>query len=115
MKYAGQPLRLAYWMDSCSRSWGIENINQTFNRVVWQGKHKSNLKRENTGHGIRPYKSKFQIVLRRRPSNFSKDIIPQLGMEGMKTSVPTMARHRVTSSRGCNLGNAGIYWGIIEY
>lgn len=34
MKYAGQTLRLAYWMDSCSRSGGIENENQTLNQIT---------------------------------------------------------------------------------
>lgn len=51
MKYGGQVLRLAYWMDSHSRSWGIEHVNQTLNQVVWHGEHKSNLKKQKLGMG----------------------------------------------------------------
>lgn len=52
MKYGGQVLRLAYWMDSHSRSRGIEHVNQTLNQVVWHGEHKSNLKKQKLGMGL---------------------------------------------------------------
>lgn len=39
IKYVGQTLSITFWTDLCDRSQGIENANQTLNRIQgWRTK-----------------------------------------------------------------------------